>query len=132
MLLSTFKCPRLSLPINSFFFLCVSICACVSTPQFKHFHVCVHEYVYFGVQSPMHLLVCAPPTYLGLGLWLLKPFSHSVSTDLSSVLTQRVLVPSALFSELSQGVKQKHITAEDGSMLSGLAQDRENVEKMLA
>lgn len=88
----------------SFFSLCVSICACVSTPQFKRLHVGNHEYVYFCVQSPMHLLVCAPPTYLGL--WVLKPFSHSVSTDLSSVLTQRVLVPSALFSELSQGVKQ--------------------------
>ncbi|KAF3847833.1 hypothetical protein F7725_020861 [Dissostichus mawsoni] len=48
---------------------------------------------------------------------LLKPFNHNVSTDLSSVLTRQVLVPSALFSKLSQGVKQEHITAEDRSML---------------
>lgn len=56
-----------------------------------------------------------------------KPFKPSVSTDLSSVLTQRALLLSALFSELSQGVKEEHITAEDGSSLSGLAQEEENV-----
>lgn len=56
-----------------------------------------------------------------------KPFKPNVSTDLSSVLTQRALLLSALFSELSQGVKEEHITAEDGSSLSGLAQEEESV-----
>lgn len=57
-------------------------------------------------------------------------FKPSVSTDLSSVLTQLELLLSALFSELSQGVKEEHITAEDGSSLSGLAQEQETGETL--
>lgn len=59
-----------------------------------------------------------------------ESLNHNVSADLSSVLIQRVFPPTALFSELSQGVKQEHITAEDGSMLSGLAEGEENVEML--
>lgn len=53
--------------------------------------------------------------------------SHCISTDLSSELTQQFWDSSALFSKLSQGVRQEHIPAEDGSMLGGLKWGNENV-----
>lgn len=40
----------------------------------------------------------------------------------SSALTQRMLAPPALFSGLSQGVRQERIGAEDGRMLSRAAE----------
>lgn len=90
----------------------VSVCACV------------YEYVCFCVQAPVHLRACAAFALVCYGLQ--EPHSYHVSTDLASALSQRVLVPSALFRKCSQGVRQERITAEDGSMLSGLTQDKEN------
>ncbi len=122
-------CASGSLSLSFFLPLCVCLCACVCTRLHSVFMcACVHERVYFWCPST-HASVCVCRLCVCV-LGLLEPFSHSVSTDLSLVLTQQGLVPSALFSKLSQGVKQEHITAKDGSMLSGLAQDKENVEML--
>lgn len=113
-------CAPDSLCLSFCLLLCACMCLC-SSVYCKCLHVSMNMYIL--VYKHLCICLCVPPLHL-----LLEPFTHSVSIDLSSVLTQQALVPSTLFSKLSQGVKQAHVTAEDGSMLSGLAQDRVNVE----
>lgn len=114
-----FICPRRSLFAAIYvqvFALLSCSCLCV--------HTCLWICIFCRTSSHSSARMCCPCVCV---LWLLEPLSHHVSADLSSTLTQRVLVPSALFSKLGQGVRQEHITAEDGSMLSGLTQDKEKV-----
>lgn len=104
--------PYVSLPFFPFSPLHLyTVCA----PHFKHhLSMCVSMNMYMLATKHPCICMCVF-TASAFVSWLWEPFSHLVSTDLSSLLTQRVLVPAALFSMLSQGVKQEHITAEDGS-----------------
>lgn len=99
-------------------------CVCIPDYLWLYMHMCLWIWIFWLTSSHAPACICCLCVYT---LWLQEPFSQRVSSDLSSVLTQQVLVPSALFSKLSQGVRQEHITAEDGCMLSGLTHGKENV-----
>lgn len=110
-----------SLPASALFSLSVSMCVSMNMYVFG---VHVSSCVYLRVSAAFAFVWC---------VCLCGSCSATVSplTCPQCWLSNLERVPSALFSKLSQGVKQERITAEVGSMLSGLAQDKENVEMLV-